>query len=111
VILVKDKKDFLKSFKNPLVFEINPDSLDKKSLILSISKAMGFPDYVSNWDGLIDMMRGFHSLDSKDIVILLYAEDKNLKVVKDFDDCINFVNEFLKEYSKKITLGIIDHKA
>lgn len=93
-----------------MVFEIKPDILDKKSLILSISKSMGFPDYVSNWDGLIDMMRGFHSIDYKDIVILIYAEDKNLKVIKDFDECVNFVNEFLKEYSKKITLGIIDHK-
>jgi len=110
VILVKDKKDFLKSFENPLVFEIKPDKLDKKSLIISISKAMGFPGYVSNWDGLIDMMRGFHSIDYKDIVILIYTEDKNLKVIKDFDECVNFANEFLKEYSKKITLGIIDHK-
>ncbi|HPO95795.1 MAG TPA: barstar family protein [Elusimicrobiales bacterium] len=110
MILVKDKKDFLKSFENPLVFEIKPDKLDKKSLIISISKAMGFPGYVSNWDGLIDMMRGFHSIDYKDIVILIYTEDKNLKVIKDFDECVNFANEFLKEYSKKITLGIIDHK-
>ena len=110
MILVKDKKDFLKSFENPLVFEIKPDKLDKKSLIISISKAMGFPGYVSNWDGLIDMMRGFYSSNYESIVIIIHAKDRDLKTLIDFDECVNFANEFLKEYSKKITLGIIDHK-
>lgn len=111
MLLIEDKEEFIKSFENPSVFLLKIDSCEKEKFIKSICKIFNFPDYISNWDALIDIMRGFYSSDKKDILIIIETNENDCNVIKDFDSVVEFTNEFLSKYSRKITFAVIKNKS
>jgi RNAse (barnase) inhibitor barstar len=104
LIVIDNIDNFLKEVSGPYYFFTfkfrNPQ---KNFFVETLSKEFTKNKYTtSNWDSLIDIMRGFHKFEVQNIVILVETDNIDSKVFKDFDEVVDFVNEFLKNFSKKI---------
>jgi uncharacterized protein YjgD (DUF1641 family) len=111
VITVKNKNEFLSSFSNYRLFEVEGVSLsDKREFIATLSRVLNLPTYVLNWDGLIDEMRGLYKVDAEKIIIILYTDPEKNQFLSDISEVVETVNEFLKDFNREIILAVSENR-
>lgn len=111
MITVKNKSEFLSSFSNYCLFEVRGVSLSNKmEFISALARVLKLPPYVSNWDGLIDEMRGLYKLDVEKIIIIIYTNPEKNKFLSDLSEVVETVNEFLKDFNKEIIIAVSEVK-
>lgn len=104
MIVIDNIENFLKEVSGSYyLFTFKFENPQKNFFVETLSKEFTKNKYTtSNWDSLIDIMREFYKFEVQNIVIVVETDNIDSKVFKDFDEVVGFVNEFLKNFSKKI---------